>query len=115
MGRVGITRIIESEGYDIPLTVLYPNLPSGTIERHKDWFVPQFLDTASGRLAFSIHSFVIRTPKHTILVDACSGNDKDRPQKKAFPHKSWPFLERLEAAGVLWRWLPPLRWLASRC
>jgi glyoxylase-like metal-dependent hydrolase (beta-lactamase superfamily II) len=50
-------------------------------------------------MLLSLHAFVVRTPHHTVLVDTCVGNDKER----AYPE--WnrlhtDFLGRLRAAGV---------------
>jgi glyoxylase-like metal-dependent hydrolase (beta-lactamase superfamily II) len=43
---------------------------------------------------------VIRTPHATILVDTCSGNDKERPHKQRYHRKNWPYLANLGAAGL---------------
>ena len=54
----------------------------------------------TGLLILAFHTFVIRTPRHVILVDTCGGNDKQRPQKPRYHMNSWPYLENLAAAGV---------------
>jgi len=46
------------------------------------------LDRSSGDLIFPIQSYVVRTSHHTILVDTCVGNDKDRPHRPAWHEKS---------------------------
>ena len=46
-------------------------------------------------------SYVVKTPHHTILVDACIGNDKSFPQRPTWHRKTdsnW--MRALEAAGV---------------
>jgi glyoxylase-like metal-dependent hydrolase (beta-lactamase superfamily II) len=48
----------------------------------------------------SFHSFVIKTKRHTILVDCCCGNDKDRPQRPLFHRLKTGFLDALSAAKV---------------
>jgi len=48
----------------------------------------------------SIHSWLLRTGKHTILVDACSGNHKPRPGMPRFDMLNSQYLERLREAGV---------------
>jgi glyoxylase-like metal-dependent hydrolase (beta-lactamase superfamily II) len=35
----------------------------------------------------------------TILVDTCSGNDKERAHKLRYHRKNWPYLANLAAAG----------------
>src|SRR5262245_14673739 len=50
-------------------------------------------------MVFAFHSAVIRSPRATILVDTCSGNDKERPHKPRYQRKNWPYLANLAAAG----------------
>jgi glyoxylase-like metal-dependent hydrolase (beta-lactamase superfamily II) len=57
------------------------------------------MDPVSGLMIFSFHSTVIKTPRATILVDTCSGNDKERPHKLRYHRKNWPYLANLAAAG----------------
>lgn len=49
----------------------------------------------------SIHTWVVKTQRHTILIDTASGNNKERPLKPIFHHLQLPYLERLEAVGVM--------------
>src|SRR6202048_4713567 len=67
----------------------------------KQGFAPKLVDPASGLLVFAFHSTVIRTPRATILVDTCSGNDKERPHKLRYHRKNWPYLANLAAAGFM--------------
>jgi glyoxylase-like metal-dependent hydrolase (beta-lactamase superfamily II) len=49
----------------------------------------------------SLHSYVIRTTHHTILVDTCVGNDKHRPDTKTWHMRDdGRFLSDLAALGV---------------
>jgi glyoxylase-like metal-dependent hydrolase (beta-lactamase superfamily II) len=50
-------------------------------------------------LVITIQSFLIRAAGKTILVDACSGDHKDR-RRPFFDRREWGWLEKLEAAGV---------------
>jgi glyoxylase-like metal-dependent hydrolase (beta-lactamase superfamily II) len=43
-------------------------------------------------------TFVVRTPKHTILVDTCTGEDKNYPAPMDFPKQPW--LDGFAAAGL---------------
>ena len=62
--------------------------------------VPNHYDPVEDRLVTSIHSWLIRTPRHTILLDTCSGNHKFRPWNKRMSNLNTPYLERLADAGV---------------
>jgi glyoxylase-like metal-dependent hydrolase (beta-lactamase superfamily II) len=84
----------------IPPAALYPASTPEAIERHRHWLEPRLLDPATGLLVLGIHSYLIRSRNHTILVDACSGNDRPRPNKPRYHMKNWPFLENLARTGV---------------
>jgi glyoxylase-like metal-dependent hydrolase (beta-lactamase superfamily II) len=99
VGAVEISRIAEFELPMFDPAFIYPTLPPERVALHRSWLEPHLLDPASGRLIISIHCFVVKTRRHTILVDACSGNDKDRPSRPLFHRQNRPWLERLAAAG----------------
>jgi glyoxylase-like metal-dependent hydrolase (beta-lactamase superfamily II) len=48
---------------------------------------PEVFDTASGKMVITYQTFVVRTPRHTILVDTCTGEDKGHPPPFDFPGK----------------------------
>ena len=60
----------------------------------------KLLDPASGKLVFSFHSFVVRTGRHTILIDSCLGNDKERPTRPQWHRLRTPYLADLARVGV---------------
>jgi hypothetical protein len=98
-GEVEITRVLEFEAALFEPTVLYPEASPEVVRRHRSWLEPTLMDPASGLLVFAFHSTVIRTPSATILVDTCSGNDKERPHKLRYHRKNWPYLANFAAAG----------------
>jgi len=55
-------------------------------------------DQASGKMVITYQTFVVRTPKHTVLIDTCTGEDKGYPPPMDFPKKPW--LENFRAAGL---------------
>jgi glyoxylase-like metal-dependent hydrolase (beta-lactamase superfamily II) len=69
-------------------------------ERHLPWLAPTHYDPGPDKLITSNHSWLIRTGTHTILLDSCAGNHKERPWLPRFHHLDTPFLARLRAAGV---------------
>ncbi len=99
VGEVEISRIPEFEQPMFDPFVIYPKLTAEMFEQHRPWLAPRLLDPATGRLVISIHAFVVRTRRRTILVDACSGNDKTRPSRPLFHMQKRPWLESLAAAG----------------
>lgn len=60
----------------------------------------RFVDPRTGLLVMSFHSLVVRTPAGTLLVDTCVGNDKDRPSLPEWHQQRFPYLERLNQAGL---------------
>lgn len=100
VGRVRIDRVVEFQQPLTPPATLLPEVTEEIIARHREWLEPALLDPETGMLVISFHSFAIRTPRSLILVDTCSGNDRERPGKVRYHRKSWPYLENLANAGV---------------
>lgn len=60
----------------------------------------RFSDVDKGLLRMSFHSFVVRTPQGTLLVDTCVGNHKERRMLAEWHQQEFPYLERLALAGL---------------
>jgi glyoxylase-like metal-dependent hydrolase (beta-lactamase superfamily II) len=71
IGDVTITRIVESETA-LPPEGLLPDANASTLEPHRSWLAPSFLD-ADGNFVLSIHALVIEAGERRILVDTCVG------------------------------------------
>lgn len=99
IGEVEISRIPEFETPMFDPFFIYPELGAERLERHRPWLEPRLLDPATGKLVLAIQAFVVKTKRRTILVDACSGNDKERPSRPLFHRQSRPWLEALAEAG----------------
>ena len=70
------------------------------LDENRSWMEPAALDPA-GMAVLCFQSYVVKTPHHTILVDACIGNDKSFPHRPTWHRKSdsnW--MQALKAAGV---------------
>jgi glyoxylase-like metal-dependent hydrolase (beta-lactamase superfamily II) len=103
MQRVGefqIDRVVESEVPFIEPEVFLPDIDMALLEANADWIRPRYIDAASGKLNFAFQSYVVRNGRHTILVDACVGNDKPRPARPTWHMQNWPYLETLAGVGV---------------
>lgn len=97
LGALEVRRV-EEMIWPVPIAFLFPQLSEADFAPHAAWLQPRFC-TADWQLLLSIHAFVVRTPHHTVLIDACVGNDKER----AYPE--WQrlrtdFPARLRAAGA---------------
>jgi glyoxylase-like metal-dependent hydrolase (beta-lactamase superfamily II) len=68
---------------------------------HESWLKPKAMDAATGALLFPVQSYLVRTAHHTILIDSCVGNDKQRPNRPAWHMKSDDtYMQALHALGV---------------
>lgn len=100
IGNFEVSRVVEEAGPFFEPDFLFPDATPAAMEALRPSLEPRLLDPGTGLLVMSFHTFVIRGPHHTILVDTCIGNDKERPQRPGWHHKKGPFLSRLREAGV---------------
>jgi len=96
VGKVKITKVVELETVGSTRFIL--PLASNEEIRKLPWLIPHFA-TEEGRLKMSIHSLVVETPKHRIVVDTGLGNDKEGRNVPTWNNRNDPFLEKLTLAG----------------
>ena len=99
LGGLDIHRIHEIIDPDCPKDFLFPTLAQETLDRHVGWLAPDYYDARRQRFLISIHSWLVRTDRHTILIDTCGGNHKPRAHFPIFHQLNTPYLENLKAAG----------------
>jgi glyoxylase-like metal-dependent hydrolase (beta-lactamase superfamily II) len=101
LGPVSVTRIEEQLGpASLPPERYLAGFERALLERHLGWLAPNHYSVERDALVTSVHSWLIRTPHHTILLDCCAGNHKDRSWLPRFHRLDTPFLERLRTAGA---------------
>lgn len=100
IGEATVTRVTEMTLDEVPKTFLYPEWDDALTDAHRHWLIPGNMRADGAMLRQSIHTWVVRTPRHTILIDTASGNDKERPLNPLFHHLQTPYLSRLSVAGV---------------
>src|SRR3954449_4076066 len=98
IGDVTITSIVERDGPWRTPEVMFPAYDPEVGRHHIAELEPEMFDEASGRMVITYQTFVLRTPKHTILVDTCTGEDKGYAPPFDFPKQPW--LEGFKAAGL---------------
>ena len=89
IGDVTIASIIEREGPWRAPETMFPNYDPVIGAEHLAGLDPVVYDAASNRMAITYQTFVVRTPKHTILVDTCTGEDKGYPAPMDFTKQPW--------------------------
>jgi len=98
LGDFEISRIADYEGPSFAPEEFFPDFDPEVLREHADDLGPRLVDPASGKLVFSFHSFLVRTPRHTILIDSCIGNDKERPARPQWHRLHSSYLDDLGVA-----------------
>ncbi len=101
VGDITIQRIIESEAPIFDPLTFFPDLTQARLDENRGWMEQvHALDAATGKVNLCIQSYLVNTPHHTILIDSCVGNDKERPARP-FWHRmtSDRWMTNLAAAG----------------
>ncbi len=98
LGEVSIASIIERDGPWRRPQDMFPSFDRDIGGRHLEELGPLVYDAASNRLVITYQTFVVRTPRHTILVDTCTGEDKGYPAPMDFPKQPW--LDGLTSLGL---------------
>jgi len=100
VGDARIARIEETYQPVYKPRDLFPEWSDEIYDRHRHWLVPNHYDPASGLIKLSVHSWLLQIGGKNILIDACCGNQKDRPLRPFWHMLQTPYLERLAAAGA---------------
>jgi glyoxylase-like metal-dependent hydrolase (beta-lactamase superfamily II) len=98
IGDVSITSIVERDGPWRAPEAMFPTYDPALGSAYLAELDPVVFDPASGKMVITYQTFVVRTPKHTILVDTCTGEDKNYPAPMDFPKQPW--LDGFAAAGL---------------
>ena len=100
VGDFSLDRVVESEEPLIAPSDFFPESSPDVFAEHADWLQPRYVDPQSGKLVICVQSYIVRTPHHTIVVDACVGNDKDRSVFPQWHQQQTSYLADVAAAGV---------------
>lgn len=99
VGEVEVWRILEINGPFVEPEKLYPTAGPElhhVLREH----APGQLCEHSGKLILPIQGFLLKTPDHVILVDACVGNHKTASHADWHQRSDGRFMAALTAAGV---------------
>jgi glyoxylase-like metal-dependent hydrolase (beta-lactamase superfamily II) len=100
IGDVAVDAVVEIDRGSFPTTTLLPDSTAEAIARHHAWLKPHFFDDRVGDLGSRIQTYVVRTPRHTVLIDTGVGNDKPRDGSALWHMRGGGYLDDLHAAGV---------------
>ncbi|WP_417683760.1 MBL fold metallo-hydrolase [Roseibium sp.] len=79
---------------------LFADWDEAAVDPIRDWFVGDYYSPQDDSFTTSIHSWLVKSPDLTILIDTGSGNGKPRPLSPRFGDLDTPFMDRLKAKGV---------------
>ncbi len=99
IGDITIDAVIEREGPWRKPKDFFPAFDEAVFQSHLPSLEPETYDVASGLINMTYQTFVVRTPKHVILIDTCTGEDKGHPAPFDFPGKE-RWRKELFALGV---------------
>ena len=99
-GACRIDTVLESVGPFRTPSDIFTGATDELVAPHLSWMLPDYMDAETQKLLFSFKSFVIRTGRLNILVDACIGNHKERPGRPNWHRQNWPWLENLNAVRL---------------
>jgi glyoxylase-like metal-dependent hydrolase (beta-lactamase superfamily II) len=108
-GEISVQKVLDGIE-NFRATIAFPEINLDLFHQHRDWISP-FYDFNSETILISMHSYIIRTPKMTAVVDTCIGNNKYRigngpiyqANKDVLSHwnlRNSSYLENLISAGV---------------
>ncbi|MDP6708917.1 MAG: MBL fold metallo-hydrolase [Alphaproteobacteria bacterium] len=101
LGEISLARVLESEGPYAEPTNLLPDATPENLAPHMDWLQPRVFDPATGMLVLAVQSYVVRTRHHTILIDTCVGEEKERYHNASWNmRRDTRYLADLAAMGL---------------
>lgn len=100
IGDTKITAIPEQMFTGFAPDDMFRDRDPAAFEAERGWMDGAHYDPAEGRMAISIHAWLVQTGRHTVLIDTCCGNDKERPARPQWHRMQTGWLDNLRAAGV---------------
>ena len=86
LGDIEVTALTDIGTFSAPLSFVFPDSDAERLRDHSHWLEPLHMDQGHVRLA--IRSWLLRDNERTILIDACVGNHKNRPNRPEWHQKT---------------------------
>ncbi|MCC7049320.1 MAG: MBL fold metallo-hydrolase [Alphaproteobacteria bacterium] len=101
VGDITVHRLVEAEYGFVAIRDFLPALTPKLLDENRAWLEPAALEPGTDRAVLCFQSYVVRTPHHTVLVDACIGNDKTHPRRPEWHRKAdRTWMDALKATGL---------------
>ena len=75
-GDISVAKVLDGTDH-FKAAIAFPDVDLNHFHQHHDWIRP-FYDFENESIIISTHSYVVKTPEFTAIVDTCIGNDKNR-------------------------------------
>jgi glyoxylase-like metal-dependent hydrolase (beta-lactamase superfamily II) len=100
IGNLRVMRVLEAIT-PFSRQTFFPQTSDSDWAPHRHWLEPDALDPATDELQFPMQSYMVRTSHHTILIDSCIGNHKERPNRPTWHLKTDDtYMDALAAHGL---------------
>jgi glyoxylase-like metal-dependent hydrolase (beta-lactamase superfamily II) len=100
VGDFTVHRIIEQETTFLQANDALPTLTPELLAENRGWLRKTGALDANDTLILCFQSYIVKTPRHTILIDSCIGNDKPRPLRPKWNMKTDDaYMRALAASG----------------
>jgi glyoxylase-like metal-dependent hydrolase (beta-lactamase superfamily II) len=99
LGSAQIYRLEECIDTSFLAHTFFPQFSPEQLNGLPSWLLPHHYQPGTGALVLSMHSWIVKTARHTVLIDACIGNDKERMPRAHWHHRQGDFLQRLAGLG----------------
>ena len=101
LGDITLHRIIEDQSALMPIRDFLPNLSEEVLAQNRDALLKAGALDKLDQIILCFQSYVVKTPHHTILVDSCLGNHKNRPNRPRWHNKTdSTYMTALAQAGI---------------
>jgi glyoxylase-like metal-dependent hydrolase (beta-lactamase superfamily II) len=97
---VSIDKLLDDDKWLAAADAMFPDATDEAMEEAFRVLGPRHIDPGSRCVRLSLHSFIVRTRHHIIIVDTCYGNDKERPGRPMSHHRNTDYLGNLRRFGV---------------
>jgi glyoxylase-like metal-dependent hydrolase (beta-lactamase superfamily II) len=101
VGDLTVRRVMEMQIPFRPPGEMFPSAAPEELAELTPQFTPWAIDPVSGQVILAIQSYLVRTARHTILIDTCIGCDKTNTRIPSWANRTdrgW--LDRLAGTGV---------------
>ena len=99
-GKIRVEKVTELSRLALDPNWLIANATREGIAEERIWLGHDFVEPDTDRLVISVHSYVVRSPHHTILVDTCCGNGRSRGAESPFHDLRTDYMANLHAVGL---------------